>query len=161
MITSGCHGVAAAEYGYAATQISLHRKGFSRVADVGDVEEPGETRLHGGLIREAVRWHQADSGPRTLGLSAYRIDAGERCTVHVHQGKVETWFVMAGRAEVIWGNQTIVVGTGDAVRTPPGTPHGIRVLGDDPVRFLNIVEYIDGAEVTTIEIEDPHVAEPI
>jgi mannose-6-phosphate isomerase-like protein (cupin superfamily) len=79
----------------------------------------------------------------------------------VHQGKVETWFVMSGRAEVIWGNQTIVVGTGDAVRTPPGTPHGIRVLGDEPVRFLNIVEYIDGAEITTVEIEDPHVSEPL
>jgi mannose-6-phosphate isomerase-like protein (cupin superfamily) len=106
-----------------------------------------------------VRWHQEPEG-RSLGLSAYRILAGERCTVHVHEGKVETWYFIAGRAEVTWGDQVLVVGVGDAVRTPPGTPHGIRALGDQPVRFLNIVEYIEGADVTTVEIEEPGVAEP-
>ena len=116
--------------------------------------------MHGGLIRETVRWREDDPGPRSLGLSAYRIHPGERCTAHVHQGKVETWFFISGRAEVRRGDQVLIVGGGDAVRTPPGTPHGIRALGDEPVRFLNIVEYIDGAEVTTVEIEDPDLEAP-
>jgi mannose-6-phosphate isomerase-like protein (cupin superfamily) len=123
-------------------------------------EQSGEIRVHGGLIREAVRWHQADAEPRSLGLSAYLIRAGERCTAHVHQGKVETWFFMSGRAEVSWGEQLLIVGAGDAVRTPPGIAHGVRALGDEPVRFLNIVEYIAGAEVKTVELEEPGIEEP-
>ena len=129
-------------------------KGFSRVAESESVEQQGETRLHGGLIREVVRWQQTVPTPKTLGLSAYRIQVGQRCTIHVHEGKVETWFFISGQAEVSWGDQLIVVASGDAIRTPPGVPHGIRVLGDEPVRFLNIVEFIEGSTVSTVELED-------
>jgi mannose-6-phosphate isomerase-like protein (cupin superfamily) len=139
-------------------------KGSSRVTDIGPADQRVEARLHGGLIRETVRWHEEGPTPRgpglSLGLSAYRIQAGERCTVHVHQGKVETWFFMSGHAEVTRGDQVLIVTSGDAVQTPPGTPHGIRALGDEPVRFLNIVEYIEGAEVTTVEMEEPDVEKP-
>ena len=110
--------------------------------------------MHGGLVRGEVRWHGSDREPGDTGLSWYLVEPGERCSVHVHTGKVETWFFAAGQADVLWGDQRIPVAAGDAVRTPPGVPHGIEARGDEPVRFLNIVEYLDGVDVTTRELEE-------
>lgn len=111
-------------------------------------------RSHGGLVRLEVRWLRA-AAPATLGVSWYQVAPGDRCTVHVHEGKAETWFFIAGQAEVVRGDERLRVSAGDAVHTPSGIPHGFTVIGTQPVRFVNIVEPVDGVPITTTEIGEP------
>ena len=111
--------------------------------------------LHGGAERVAVRWHELPDAPsRAVGLSLYRVRPGERCGLHVHGGKTETWLVVAGEAEVVRGEERLRVRVGDAVRTPPGVAHALANVGAGDVLFVNVVEPEPGVEPSTVELED-------
>ena len=48
----------------------------------------------------------------------------------------EFYLVLSGRAEMYRDGQELIVGPGDLVRNPPGSEHGLRALGPDPVRLF-------------------------
>jgi len=53
---------------------------------------------------------------------------------HVHN-RVEIYLFLTGRARVMTGGQVEEVSTGDVAIAPIGTPHAIKVIGSEPLRF--------------------------
>jgi len=106
--------------------------------------------LHGGAQRRPIRWVNADVAPMTI--SRYCVAVGETVSMHVHTGKAEYWVVLAGEGVVSVGEQRIAVREGDVVVTPPLVPHGLQNTGSEPLEFLNLVQPIGDAAITTTEI---------
>jgi mannose-6-phosphate isomerase-like protein (cupin superfamily) len=55
----------------------------------------------------------------------FRVEAGGRFDRHFHDCD-EYWLVFSGRALVLVGSQTYMVGPGDIVCTPTGTEHDVE-----------------------------------
>ena len=61
---------------------------------------------------------------------------GEGSPYHVHRNEDETFYVLEGRMEFISGEQRIIGDPGAYVFLPRDIPHGFRVLGNSPARYL-------------------------
>jgi mannose-6-phosphate isomerase-like protein (cupin superfamily) len=110
----------------------------------------GPEVLHGGAQRQPIRWVNADVPPMTI--SRYRVAVGETVSLHVHTGKAEYWVVLTGQGAVSVGAKRIPVQEGDVVVTPPLVAHGLQNTGSEPLEFLNIVQRVGDAAITTTEV---------
>src|SRR3954470_22432427 len=61
-----------------------------------------------------------------------------RPPLHVHPGQSERFEVHAGRLRLTVGSEQLVLGEGDAVTVPAGTPHAFAVQGPEHVRLRAI-----------------------
>jgi quercetin dioxygenase-like cupin family protein len=55
---------------------------------------------------------------------------------HVHRADDETFYVLEGQLEFISGERRFTGGPGTSVFLPRDIPHGFRVVGTSPARFL-------------------------
>lgn len=64
------------------------------------------------------------------------LPPGGSSPVHIHHNEEECIFVMEGTLRILCGDEVWDSGPGTWVRMPKDVPHGIRTVGDTPVRFL-------------------------
>ena len=57
---------------------------------------------------------------------------------HVHDDFVDAFFVLAGEAEFVVGDEVLRAEAGSFVAAPPGVVHGFSNAGDTELRLLNI-----------------------
>jgi len=57
---------------------------------------------------------------------------------HSHSDHVDSFYVLAGEAEFVMGDETVRVGPGSYVAAPIGVVHGFRNAGDGELRMLNV-----------------------
>jgi quercetin dioxygenase-like cupin family protein len=97
---------------------------------------------------EVIRWDPERDGPlteaamrRTLEARGYRVarydyPPGTVFGTHSHAvDKIDA--VLAGRFRVTLPDGSVVLGAGDAVAVPRGTPHSAEVVGADTVISLD------------------------
>jgi quercetin dioxygenase-like cupin family protein len=61
---------------------------------------------------------------------------GRGSPYHIHHADDETFYVLEGQIEFISGERRMIGGPGTSVFLPRNIPHGFRVLGTTPARFL-------------------------
>jgi mannose-6-phosphate isomerase-like protein (cupin superfamily) len=59
--------------------------------------------------------------------------------LHRHDFGTESFYVLEGRVRFVIGDREEVQGPGGFALVPRSTPHSFEVLGDEPLRVLNIV----------------------
>ena len=59
---------------------------------------------------------------------------GDEIRPHTHN-RVEMYLFLTGRARVMTGDEIEEITTGDVAIAPMGTPHGIKVIGSELLRF--------------------------
>ena len=74
-----------------------------------------------------------------LKMSQVRAQQGSHDS-HTHESE-EILYVLDGKAEFTIKNRTKVVGENSSLYCPPGVPHRIRNVGDEPLRYLVIHAY--------------------
>jgi quercetin dioxygenase-like cupin family protein len=57
---------------------------------------------------------------------------------HTHADHVDTFYVLEGQVEFRVGDEPRAAGPGTFVAAPPGSVHGFRHAGPEPIRFLNL-----------------------
>jgi mannose-6-phosphate isomerase-like protein (cupin superfamily) len=57
---------------------------------------------------------------------------------HSHADFVDAFYVLAGEAEFLVGEETFRAGAGSFVAASPGLTHGFRVVGESELRMLNV-----------------------
>src|SRR6478672_9393287 len=57
---------------------------------------------------------------------------------HTHGDHADSFYVLEGQVEFHVGDEPRIAGPGTFVSAPPGTVHGFRVVGSEPIRFLNL-----------------------
>jgi mannose-6-phosphate isomerase-like protein (cupin superfamily) len=67
---------------------------------------------------------------------------------HAHDDFVDSFYVLAGEAEFVVGEEVFAAGPGSFVAAPPGVSHGFRNAGGKELRMLNVhapnVGFADG-----------------
>ncbi len=94
------------------------------------------------------RWNPEQDGPlteqalrRKLEARGYRVarydyPPGTVFATHTHDiDKIDA--VLAGRFRITMGGRSVVLGPGEAVVVPRGTPHSAEVVGDETVVSLD------------------------
>jgi mannose-6-phosphate isomerase-like protein (cupin superfamily) len=95
---------------------------------------PAYVTKDGSLIRELL--HPDHHGARNQSLAEALVPPGTRTHRHRHRMTEEIYHITAGRGMMSLGADRFVVETGDTVLIPPGTPHCIEALADEPLRFF-------------------------
>lgn len=72
----------------------------------------------------------------SFGLIEMINQVGLGSPYHVHHGEDEMFYVLEGELEFVSGSQRTIGGPGTTVVLPRGIPHGYRVVGTSPARFL-------------------------
>ena len=74
----------------------------------------------------------------TTSVVLVQLDPGVVINTHVHPVETETAYVLAGRGLLAHGDQETALETGMGVTIPPGLPHSLRNVGDEPVQLIAI-----------------------
>lgn len=73
------------------------------------------------------------------------IDAGVR--PHLHRTHTEHVFVLDGTAEMMLGDSTRSIRSGDVILIPPDTPHAVKVTSSAPLRVISVQSpHFDGTD---------------
>jgi len=93
-------------------------------------------RMTGGnvLLSAAPGDGGAVDGIEEMSVHFVEMEAGKEVTPHIHN-RTEVYVFLTGRALVMTGDEITEVTTGDVALAPVGTPHAIRVIGTEPLRF--------------------------
>ncbi len=62
----------------------------------------------------------------------------EGVDAHAHDDFVDSFYVLAGEAEFVVGDDVFRAGPGSFVAAPPGVTHGFRNAADSELRMLNV-----------------------
>jgi len=73
-----------------------------------------------------------------------RITIEPGCSVghHVHDGEMESYYIVSGEAEYDDNGETVKLSAGDTTHTPSGEGHGIKNSGTEPLEFIALIIFI-------------------
>jgi quercetin dioxygenase-like cupin family protein len=77
-----------------------------------------------------------DSTGGAFGMWEGLLPPGGSSPIHIHHNEDECVFVMEGTLRFLCGDQQWESGPGTWVKMPKDVRHGIKAVGDTPVRFL-------------------------
>ncbi|MCE5251384.1 cupin domain-containing protein [bacterium] len=69
-----------------------------------------------------------------MSVSYIELQPGQEVKPHTHN-RTEVYLFLTGRAKVMTGHEVREIATGDVAIAPNGTPHAIKVIGNEPLRF--------------------------
>jgi mannose-6-phosphate isomerase-like protein (cupin superfamily) len=95
--------------------------------------EPFVTK-DGSLIRELMHPSVHDNAKQSLAEAVVAV--GKKTQLHQHAKTEELYHVTAGQGVMTLGDETLMLGSGDTVCIPPGTPHCIENAGDTDLVIL-------------------------
>jgi quercetin dioxygenase-like cupin family protein len=71
-----------------------------------------------------------------LAVSRVTQPPGTASPLHVHTREAEAWYLLDGAMTYLAGGQLFDLAAGDFIYLPRDVPHGFRVTGAAPARFL-------------------------
>ena len=93
----------------------------------------------GEHVERTARHHRILAELPQLEVIELRFGPGfEGVDPHVHDDFVDAFFVLAGEAEFVVGDEVLRAEAGSFVAAPPGVVHGFSNAGDTELRLLNI-----------------------
>jgi len=103
--------------------------------DVTNLERvPAFATKDGSEIRELLA--PRNSAIQHQSLAEARLLPGASTTPHYHPRTEEIYYITAGRGRMQIGEETRLVGPGDAIAIPPGQVHQLTNIGSVTLRLL-------------------------
>jgi mannose-6-phosphate isomerase-like protein (cupin superfamily) len=96
---------------------------YTRYAD----SKPYVTR-DGSVIRELM--HPGQNGVVNQSLAEATVAPNQKTRLHKHRTSEELYFITSGQGLMTLGEQQFMVGEGDTVCIPAGTPHCVENTGN-------------------------------
>ncbi len=121
-----------------------------RIYALGKEEGPAIWFLNTLTLVKATAKQTANA----FGLIEQLAPVGAGSPYHVHRAEEETFYVLEGQLEFISGERRLTAGPGSYVFLPRDIPHGFRVVGTSPARFL-ILTTPGGFEGFVMEMGEP------
>jgi quercetin dioxygenase-like cupin family protein len=109
---------------------------MTRTADGLIVLEPGQGDAFPSM--DAVRKSEAADGDGRWGLVVVRGVPGEGGRTHIHEGEAEGFYILEGEVEFLGAQSVTSMNVGSFALVPPGTEHGIRIVGTGPAAWLAV-----------------------
>ena len=105
-----------------------------------------DTALYAGAGRVGIEWYFRGVTDLSTSVMLYRLELGAEEGQHLHLAghpdscsaisEDELYLVIAGEVVVTVGDETAVLGPGDAVYVPEGVRHGVRNDSDAPAELV-------------------------
>jgi len=74
-------------------------------------------------------------------FAKFTMAPGASIGPHVHEGEMESFFIISGEAEVTDGGETITLHPGDLSLTQSGEGHTLKSTGDTPLEVIAVILY--------------------
>ena len=75
------------------------------------------------------------------------IEPGNSIGEHTHQGDMEVYYILSGKALVYDNGTDVVLESGDCHICPDGSSHSIQNVGDNTLEYIAIILYTKQKEV--------------
>ena len=69
------------------------------------------------------------------------IEPGNSIGAHTHEGDMETYYILKGKALMSDNGNEVVLGPGDCQICPDGQSHSIKNIGEEPLEYIAIILY--------------------
>lgn len=104
------------------------------------MREPGTSR--GTWAMSSLFEHLLESPPGSdrLGVALATQPPGVATPLHRHTNEAEAFYLLDGRMDYRAGDEDYELYAGCFMYLPAGLPHAFRIRGDQPARFLAMVE---------------------
>lgn len=80
--------------------------------------------------------HPDHSQCRNQSLARATVGPGQSTILHKHGVSEEIYLVESGHGVIRLGDEQVTLNTGDSICIPPGTPHKIVNIGEQPLLVL-------------------------
>ena len=67
------------------------------------------------------------------------IEPGCSIGQHVHEGEMESFYIISGEAELSDNGELVTVYAGDSVLTPSGEGHSVKNIGDATLEIIALI----------------------
>lgn len=104
------------------------------------MREPGTGRGTWAMSSLFEHLLESPAGTPRVGVALVTQPPGVATPLHRHSREAETFFMLDGTMEYHAGEETYQLYPGCFLHLPAGVPHAFRIRGDQPARFLAIVE---------------------
>ena len=85
----------------------------------------------------------------TQNIGAYEYAPGGWIADHIHSNAEQWYYIINGQATMKVGSEVRLSKVGTIVFIPRNTVHSYRVVGDEPLRILNVATFFPDAPSTT------------
>lgn len=110
----------------------------------------GKTHQHLVKVADYVKLKDSQSPTSdTQYIGAYEYAPGGWITDHIHSNAEQWYFILSGKGTMKVGNEEKISGPGTVVFIPRNTVHSYRVVGNEPLRILNIATWFPGKPSVT------------
>jgi len=108
-----------------------------------DIKEQVLTEFRGG-IGDISMFHfmneQEANGAGRLFVKTI-IPPGNSIGEHAHDGDMEAYYILKGKALVMDNGEEVILEAGDCNICPDGDSHGIKNIGEDNLEYIAIILY--------------------
>ena len=67
------------------------------------------------------------------------IPPGASIGYHIHEGEMESYHIICGKAELNDNGETVILSPGDTALTTAGNSHSIKSIGDTDLVFMALI----------------------
>jgi mannose-1-phosphate guanylyltransferase/mannose-6-phosphate isomerase len=133
----------------------------SKVQDVKKVVERLKTEkreehlLHRRVYRPWGSYESVDEGPSHK-VKRIRVNPGARLSLQMHHHRAEHWVVVKGTAEVVNGDETIILQENESTFIPMGTRHRLSNPGQDELEIIEVQSGDYHGEDDIVRFEDEY-----
>ena len=134
--------------------IDIEKIGW-KTADYEDSYLEGEVHQHMVKVADYVKFKDSDSPTSSTSselqyIGAYEYAPGGWITDHIHSNAEQWYFILEGQGTMKVGTEEKLAEQGTVVFIPRNTVHAYKVVGDKPLRILNVATWFPGeASVTS------------
>ncbi|MFE9775784.1 cupin domain-containing protein [Streptomyces sp. NPDC005931] len=101
-----------------------------------DVDAMTEGVYGGDVVRSLLYAAADDPGSRVVRVAMASTEPGKGGQLHHHPKTDETYFIIAGNAELEFDGELFQLSPASCVRIPRGTKHRISNTGTETLRYL-------------------------
>jgi mannose-6-phosphate isomerase-like protein (cupin superfamily) len=69
------------------------------------------------------------------------IQPGNSIGTHTHEGDMEAYYILKGKAQISDNGKDVILGPGDCNVCPDGQSHSIKNVGTDTLEYIAIILY--------------------
>lgn len=127
--------------------IDLDEVGWETSDYIDTRDDGGEIHQH--LVKVAayvkskgIESEMARAESETTFIGAYEYAPGGWITDHSHSNAEQWYYIVSGTGLMKVGSEEKIAKEGYIIFVPRNTVHSYKVIGDEPLRFLNVATFI-------------------
>lgn len=111
----------------------------------------GETHQHMVKVASYVKFKDpaAAANSELMYIGAYEYAPGGWISDHIHTRAEQWYYILNGNSIMKVGDEEREAGVGTIIFIPHNTVHSYKVVGDEPLRILNVAAWFKGEETVT------------